>query len=171
MQGKYVDYSRLFPPQSPLIWHYRNSSVRQKTLKFPVNSRGSAYQDAPKCRRWVRNFVEFVEEHGFGSCYVYSPCHGSGIMEVERPWMQSNSTYTLESNMTFMADTFFITPDYGFRWEDGWISGYIKWSRRVLKGSSKNSRDVAKNAQMPRVPHCCEKADKVIFYMIRPTPS
>jgi Xaa-Pro aminopeptidase len=21
--------------------------------------------------------------------------------------------------MTFMADTFFTTPDYGFRWEDG----------------------------------------------------
>ena len=30
-------------------------------------------------------------------------------------WKTSN--YPLKENMTFMADTFFTTPDYGFRWK------------------------------------------------------
>ncbi len=42
-----------------------------------------------------------------------------GIIEVEKPWLEKTSNYPLKENMTFMADTFFTTPDYGFRWEDG----------------------------------------------------
>jgi Xaa-Pro aminopeptidase len=40
-------------------------------------------------------------------------------MEVERPWMESTSTYDLQANMTFQADTFFYDEDFGLRWENG----------------------------------------------------
>ncbi len=41
------------------------------------------------------------------------------MIEVERPWMETNSEYPLEENMTFQVDTFLYRPRYGLRWEDG----------------------------------------------------
>jgi len=32
--------------------------------------------------------------------------------------MEKTSSYPLQENMTFMADTFFTSEEYGFRWED-----------------------------------------------------
>jgi len=64
-------------------------------------------------------YFEYFKEHGYGDCYLYGPCHGTGIIEVEKPWMETTSDYRLQENMTFMADTFFTCEDYGFRWEDG----------------------------------------------------
>jgi Xaa-Pro aminopeptidase len=66
-----------------------------------------------------KKFEEFYKKNGYGDSFLYGPCHGTGIIEVEKPWMETNSDYQLKENMTFMADTFFITPEYGFRWEDG----------------------------------------------------
>jgi Xaa-Pro aminopeptidase len=67
----------------------------------------------------AKKFKEFYTKKGFGNYYLYGPCHGTGIFEVEKPWMETNSDYELKENMTFMADTFVTTPEYGFRWEDG----------------------------------------------------
>jgi Xaa-Pro aminopeptidase len=67
----------------------------------------------------ARKYKEYFEEHGYGENYLYGPCHGTGIIEVEKPWMETTSTYSLKENMTFMADTFFTGKQYGFRWEDG----------------------------------------------------
>jgi Xaa-Pro aminopeptidase len=67
----------------------------------------------------VREYEEFVERRGFRKYMLYGPCHGIGIMEVERPWMESTSTYDLQENMTFQADTFFYDRDFGLRWENG----------------------------------------------------
>lgn len=67
----------------------------------------------------VREYETFVEERGFKKYMLYGPCHGIGMMEVERPWMESTSTYTLEENMTFQVDTFFYDTDFGLRWENG----------------------------------------------------
>jgi Xaa-Pro aminopeptidase len=64
-------------------------------------------------------YMEYFQDHGYGTYYLYGPCHGTGIIEVEKPWMETTSDYKLQQNMTFMADTFFTTDDYGFRWEDG----------------------------------------------------
>jgi Xaa-Pro aminopeptidase len=50
---------------------------------------------------------------------LYGPCHGIGMMEVERPWMESTSIYDLQPNMTFQVDTFFYDVDFGLRWENG----------------------------------------------------
>ncbi len=64
-------------------------------------------------------FIEYYKSNGLEEYYLYGPCHGTGIIEVERPWLETNSNYYLKENMTFMADTFVTTPDYGLRWEDG----------------------------------------------------
>ncbi len=64
-------------------------------------------------------FYEYFLEHGYASNYLYGPCHGTGIIEVEKPWVEKTSDYPLRENMTFMADTFFTSEEYGFRWEDG----------------------------------------------------
>ncbi|MBN1837826.1 MAG: aminopeptidase P family protein [Spirochaetales bacterium] len=64
-------------------------------------------------------YMDYFRDHGYGQYYLYGPCHGTGIIEVEKPWMETTSDYPLQENMTFMADTFFTTEDYGFRWEDG----------------------------------------------------
>ena len=67
----------------------------------------------------VREYEDFVQRSGFKKYMLYGPCHGIGMMEVERPWMESTSTYTLEENMMFQVDTFFYDKDFGLRWENG----------------------------------------------------
>ena len=67
----------------------------------------------------VLKFEEFIRSKGFEKYLLYGPCHSIGLMEVERPWMESNSEYPLEAGMTFQVDTFLYTEDYGLRWEDG----------------------------------------------------
>ena len=67
----------------------------------------------------VIQYEELVKAQGMEKYYLYGPCHGLGLMEVEQPWMESISEYTLEPNMTFQADTFFYDKDFGLRWENG----------------------------------------------------
>jgi len=67
----------------------------------------------------VREYEAFVRERGFSKYMLYGPCHGIGMMEVERPWMESVSKYRLQENMTFQVDTFFQDVDFGLRWENG----------------------------------------------------
>lgn len=67
----------------------------------------------------VREYEEWVKAQGYGRFMLYGPCHGIGMMEVERPWMESTSTYDLKENMTFQVDTFFYDKDFGLRWENG----------------------------------------------------
>ena len=67
----------------------------------------------------VKEYEDFVRKSGFKKYMLYGPCHGIGMMEVERPWMESTSTYPLEENMTFQVDTFFYDKDFGLRWENG----------------------------------------------------
>ena len=67
----------------------------------------------------VRRYEAFVKERGYSKYMLYGPCHGIGMMEVERPWMESTSSYALKENMTFQVDTFFYDHDFGLRWENG----------------------------------------------------
>jgi len=70
--------------------------------------------------RVVHEYEEFVAKRGFTEFMLYGPCHGIGMMEVERPWMESTSRYELQENMTFQVDTFFCSGnDFGLRWENG----------------------------------------------------
>lgn len=64
-------------------------------------------------------YEKLVEADGMKEYYLYGPCHGLGLIEVEKPWMETISEYTLQPNMTFQADTFFAAKEFGLRWENG----------------------------------------------------
>ncbi|OGV64544.1 MAG: hypothetical protein A3K19_01265 [Lentisphaerae bacterium RIFOXYB12_FULL_65_16] len=84
----------------------------------------------------VKEYEQFVEKRGFRKYMLYGPCHGIGMMEVERPWMESTSTYDLQENMTFQVDTFFYDHDFGLRWENGvrvTKTGVEKLSKKYMK--------------------------------------
>ncbi len=84
----------------------------------------------------VQEYEAWVKAQGFGRYMLYGPCHGIGMMEVERPWMESTSTYDLQENMTFQVDTFFYDKDFGLRWENGVRvkkGGVERLSRKYMK--------------------------------------
>jgi Xaa-Pro aminopeptidase len=65
----------------------------------------------------AKRFIELFKQRGFYDNYLYGPCHGTGLIEVESPWMESNSEYLLAERMTFQVDTFVSTETFGIRWE------------------------------------------------------
>jgi len=78
----------------------------------------------------ARRYDEFVQKEGYAGYQLYGPCHGLGMIEVERPWIESTSTYELQPGMTFQVDTYFYAPEgselarrngavFGLRWENG----------------------------------------------------
>ena len=67
----------------------------------------------------AKRFYKLYEDKGYASNYVYGPCHGTGMIEVEAPWMETSSDYLLQVNMTFQVDTFISGPTFGCRWEKG----------------------------------------------------
>lgn len=67
----------------------------------------------------AKGFYELYVENGMKERFVYGPCHGTGMIEVEAPWMETDSHYPLEPNMTFQIDTFISGPTFGARWEKG----------------------------------------------------
>ncbi len=84
----------------------------------------------------VLKFEEYVRAAGCGENLLYGPCHGLGMMEVERPWMETTSTYPLRENMTFQVDTFLHARQYGLRWESGariTKTGVEQFSKRFRK--------------------------------------
>lgn len=66
-----------------------------------------------------KGFYKQYVDTGHQENYVYGPCHGTGMIEVEPPWMETTSDYPLEKNMTFQVDTFVTAPGFGVRWEIG----------------------------------------------------
>jgi len=64
-------------------------------------------------------YEQAVKDASMYEYYLYGPCHGLGMIEVEKPWLETSSKYTLKPNMTFQADTFFADEDFGLRWENG----------------------------------------------------
>jgi len=84
----------------------------------------------------VKKYEDWVQAKGFGKYMLYGPCHSIGMMEVEKPWMESTSKYELKENMTFQVDTFFYESDFGLRWENGVIikkGGVEKLSSKFMK--------------------------------------
>jgi Xaa-Pro aminopeptidase len=67
----------------------------------------------------ARRYRQLFVERGYGANFLYGPCHGLGMIEVEPPWMEETSDYLLQPNMTFQADTFICGDEFGLRWEDG----------------------------------------------------
>jgi Xaa-Pro aminopeptidase len=67
----------------------------------------------------ARDYIELFKKRGYAENYLYGPCHGTGLIEVEAPWMETISDYRLAENMTFQVDTFVSTKEFGIRWETG----------------------------------------------------
>ncbi len=67
----------------------------------------------------AKRYQAFFKEKGFADHFLYGPCHGLGMIEVEPPWMESISDYPLAANMTFQIDTFVQGREFGLRWENG----------------------------------------------------
>ncbi len=67
----------------------------------------------------AKRFIELFKRRGYYDTYLYGPCHGTGLIEVESPWMESSSNYALAENMTFQVDTFVSDKNFGIRWETG----------------------------------------------------
>jgi len=67
----------------------------------------------------AKGFLQQYKDAGYEKNYVYGPCHGTGMIEVEAPWMETSTDYLLEENMTFQVDTFISGPTFGCRWEKG----------------------------------------------------
>lgn len=67
----------------------------------------------------AKKFYQYYVDNGFKDNYVYGPLHGTGLIEVEAPWVETSSTYALKPNMTFQIDTFISTDTFGVRWEKG----------------------------------------------------
>ena len=67
----------------------------------------------------AKNFYKHYEENGYAKNYVYGPLHGTGIIEVEAPWVETSSDYYMQPNMTFQVDTFISGDTFGVRWEKG----------------------------------------------------
>lgn len=67
----------------------------------------------------AKRFYQMYKDAGYEKNYVYGPCHGTGMIEVEAPWMETSTHYKLEENMTFQVDTFISGPTFGCRWEKG----------------------------------------------------
>jgi Xaa-Pro aminopeptidase len=82
-----------------------------------------------KTREWLksgvcagdlaRNYIEFFKSNGYGKNYLYGPCHGLGLLEVEKPWVETSSDYLFQDNMTFQIDSFVRDEEFGLRWETG----------------------------------------------------
>ena len=68
----------------------------------------------------AKKYKALFVKKGFAPNFLYGPCHGLGMIEVEPPWMEETSEYPLRENMTFNVDTFLYAKDeFGLRWENG----------------------------------------------------
>lgn len=67
----------------------------------------------------AKDFYQFYEKNGYADNFVYGPLHGTGMIEVEAPWVETTSEYLLKPNMTYQVDTFISTDTFGVRWEKG----------------------------------------------------
>ncbi len=85
----------------------------------------------------AKEFYAMYKKNGYEKNYVYGPCHGTGMIEVEAPWMETTSNYPLEENMTFQVDTFISGDTFGCRWEKGIAvkkNGYESYTDYLKKG-------------------------------------
>lgn len=120
------------------------SDAQRELLEFGLKAHHlthSLMRAGAPARDIANGFDTFVREQGYAEYQLYGPCHGLGMIEVERPWIETTSNYDLQPGMTFQVDTFFYTPKgsrlekshggvFGLRWENGvriTESGEAEW--------------------------------------------
>ena len=67
----------------------------------------------------ARRYYQYFEKNNYAKNFVYGPMHGTGLIEVEAPWVETISDYPFKPNMCFQIDTFISTETFGVRWEKG----------------------------------------------------
>jgi Xaa-Pro aminopeptidase len=80
-------------------------------------------QTGTPAREVATRYRELFVARGYEKNFLYGPCHGIGMMEVERPWLEETSDYDLQPGMTFQIDTFLYGDRFGLRWENGGVVG------------------------------------------------
>lgn len=109
------------------------SRAARELLEFGLKAHQFArtlIQPGSPARDVAIRYDEFVKDEGYAFYQLYGPCHGIGMIEVERPWIETTSTYDLAPGMTFQLDTYFHAPaesplakengtEFGLRWENG----------------------------------------------------
>ena len=66
-----------------------------------------------------KKYWNYLENKNYTQYFLYGPCHGTGIMECEHPFLEADSDYDLINGMTFQVDIFLVNPDFGIRFENG----------------------------------------------------
>lgn len=68
-------------------------------------------------------YYEAVKSYGQERHILYGPVHGTGLMEGEFPWIESNSDFLLEEGMTFCTCIYLGDNEnrIGVRFEDGFL--------------------------------------------------
>jgi Xaa-Pro aminopeptidase len=68
-------------------------------------------------------YYQAVKSFGQEHHILYGPVHGTGLMEGEYPWIESNSDYPLEEGMTFCTCVYLGDNEHrqGIRFEDGFL--------------------------------------------------
>jgi Xaa-Pro aminopeptidase len=72
-----------------------------------------------EAKKVFETYWDFLVSKGFSNYFLYGPCHGTGVMECEHPFLESDSDYILEEGMTFQVDIFLGDDEFGLRFEDG----------------------------------------------------
>lgn len=67
----------------------------------------------------AKGYYKYFKDNGYEENFVYGPMHGTGMCEVEAPWVETSSNYLFQPNMTFQVDTYISTDSFGVRWEKG----------------------------------------------------
>jgi Xaa-Pro aminopeptidase len=68
----------------------------------------------------AKAYYDTMTRNGHLDWLLYGPCHATGLMEGEPPWIEINSDYFLHENMTYCVDVFMGNnrTEHGFRIED-----------------------------------------------------
>jgi Xaa-Pro aminopeptidase len=68
----------------------------------------------------AKAYYDSMDLSGHRGWLLYGPCHATGLMEGEPPWIEINSDYPLQENMTYCVDIFMGNNKTrrGFRIED-----------------------------------------------------
>lgn len=72
-----------------------------------------------KASQVAKDYLEYFKTNGYADNFVYGPMHGTGLCEVEAPWVETRSDYIFQPNMCFQIDSFIATDSFGVRWEKG----------------------------------------------------
>jgi Xaa-Pro aminopeptidase len=67
----------------------------------------------------AKRYYQYFKDNGYAGNFVYGPMHGTGLIEVEAPWVETISNYPFKPNMCYQIDTFIATDSFGVRWEKG----------------------------------------------------